>query len=85
MRTTVTLRDSLYEEAKVAAARQGTSVGSVIEDALAAYLARAAEVAESDLPDLPVTQGSIRQGVDINDSSALVELLDEGRPLDALR
>ncbi|MCX6461250.1 MAG: ribbon-helix-helix protein, CopG family [Actinobacteria bacterium] len=85
MRTTVTLRDSLYEEAKVAAARRGTSVGSIIEDALASYLARGAEVAEIDLPDLPVTPGSIRQGVDINDASALVDMLDESRAPDALR
>ena len=85
MRTTVTLSDALYEEAKVTAARRGTSVGSVIEDALATYLARAAEVADLDLPDLPVTDGSIRAGIDIDDASALVEFLDETRGIDALR
>ena len=85
MRTTVTLSDALYEEAKVTAARRGTSVGSVIEDALATYLARAADVADLDLPDLPVTEGSIRAGIDIDDASALVEFLDETRGIDALR
>jgi len=85
VRTTVTLSDALYEEAKVTAARRGTSVGSVIEDALATYLARAAEVADLDLPDLPVTDGSIRAGIDIDDASALVEFLDETRGIDALR
>lgn len=86
MRTTVTLNDRLYEEAKVAAARQGTSVGSVIEDALAAYLARGASVPHQDLPPLPVTHGGwVLPGVDIDDNSALLELMDEGRPLDALR
>jgi len=60
-------------------------VGSVIEDALATYLARAAEVADLDLPDLPVTDGSIRAGIDIDDASALVEFLDETRGIDALR
>jgi hypothetical protein len=79
------LSDALYEEAKVTAARRGTSVGSVIEDALATYLARAADVADLDLPDLPVTEGSIRAGIDIDDASALVEFLDETRGIDALR
>jgi len=85
MRTTLTINDGLYEEAKVAAARRGTSVGSVIEDALADYLARAQQVAEMELSPLPVTDGIICPGIDINDGSALLELLDEGRPLESLR
>jgi len=85
MRTTVTLSDNLYEEAKVAAARQGTSVGSVIEHALASYLSRTSEVEGLELPELPVAQGSIRAGINIDDGSELAELLDEGRPFDALR
>jgi len=85
MRTTVTINDRLYEEAKVAAARQGTTVGSILEDALAAYLARAAEAVGAELPPLPVTHGWVMPGVDVNDNSAMLDLLDEGVPFDSLR
>lgn len=86
MRTTVTLSDALYEEAKVAAARRHTTVGSILEDALSAYLARVEEAQRTELPELPVAHGgSVLPGVDINDGSALIEMFDEGRPLDSLR
>ena len=86
MRTTVTISDALYEEAKVQAARQGGTVGAIFEAALQAYLQRGRQLAEVDLPDLPVFGGgALRPGVDLNDGSALRLLLDEGQPLHALR
>lgn len=86
MRTTVTIDDQLYAQAKVRAAQAGESVGSVIEEALRAFLAHADRAAGIELPALPVVAtGGTRPGVSLDDMSSVYELLDEGRPLDALR
>lgn len=85
MRTTVTIDDQLYAQAKVRAAQAGGSVGSVIEEALRAFLSRA-DLPDAELPPLPVvdTRGT-RPGVNLDDMSSVYELLDEGRATDALR
>lgn len=86
MRTKITINDALYAEAKVRAARAGSTVGEILEAALQAWLQRGESLAAADLPDLPVHGGGVlRPGVDLDDQSALVSLLDEGVPLDALR
>jgi hypothetical protein len=86
VRTTVTISDALYAQAKIQAARQGGSVGSVFEAALQAYLDRSRQLAAAELPDLPVfSGGAVRAGVDLNSGAALRALLDEGQDLHALR
>ena len=86
MRTTLTISDTLYVQAKLQAAREGASVGAVFEAALQAYLNRASQLAWSELPRLPVHGGGVlRPGVDLDDMSALRALLDEGLPLEQLR
>ena len=86
MRTTLTISDALYVQAKLQAAREGASVGAVFEAALQAYLDRARQLARSELPPLPVHVGGVlRPGVDLDDMSALRALLDEGLPLEQLR
>ena len=86
MRTTLTISDALYVQAKLQAAREGASVGAVFEAALQAYLDRARQLARSELPPLPVHLGGVlRPGVDLDDMSALRALLDEGLPLEQLR
>ena len=86
MRTTLTISDALYLQAKLQAAREGASVGAVFEAALQAYLDRARQLARSELPPLPVHVGGVlRPGVDLDDMSALRALLDEGLPLEQLR
>ena len=86
MRTTLTINDALYAKAKLQAAREGSTVGSVFEAALQAYLDRSRQLAHAELPPLPVHRGGIlRPGVDLDDLSALRELLDEGMPLERLR
>lgn len=86
MRTTLTISDALYEQAKLQAAREGGTVGSVFEAALQAYLDRSRQLAQADLPLLPVHSGGMLQpGVDLDDVSALRELLEEGLPLECLR
>jgi len=83
MRTTLTISDTLYEQAKVQAAREGSTVGSVFEAALQAYLKRAQLLQQAVLPPLPVHAGGVlRPGVDLDDLSTVWELLDEGLPLD---
>ena len=86
MRTTVTLDDTLYADAKVHAARSGRAVGSVIEDALREYLERATSAQPSDFAPLPTMRsGGVRPGIDLNDMSVVYEVLDEGQGLDAIR
>ena len=86
MRTTVTIDDDLYTDAKVHAARSGRGVGSVIEDALRDYLERARVAQATDVGPLPsMRSGGVRPGVDLNDMSAVIDIMDEGIGPDALR
>jgi plasmid stability protein len=86
MRTTVTIDDRLYRQAKVRAAAAGGTVGSVIEEALRAYLSRSDQAAQAELAALPTVEtGGTRPGVNLDDMSSVYDLLDEGRALDALR
>lgn len=84
MRTTIRLDDDLYREAKAQAARDGRTVGEVIEDALRAQ----ARHRSADVPiePLPVYGGSgVLPGVDLSDNAALRDVMDAGEPFDALR
>lgn len=85
MRTTLSIDDELYRRAKAAAALRGSSVTSLIEDALRSALD--APAAARPLPDLPIAReaGGPLPGVDLHDARALAAVLDEGRTLDALR
>ncbi len=79
MRTTLTIADPLYRQAKAEAARRGATVGSVIESALRAYL----EGAQAPVPELaPLTRSaaSFRPGIDLDDMSSVWEMLDESGP-----
>lgn len=76
MRTTVRIDDSLLRQAKAAAAATGRSLNDLIVDAIRAALAprpHAARVAE-----LPTYKGyGLRPGVDLDDSSALADLMGD--------
>ena len=86
MRTTVTIDDHLYEEAKVLAARSHGSVGSVISEALRRFVAESKASEGQPLPELPRWRGGpAKAGIDINDTSAALGMLDEGRDIDVLR
>lgn len=83
MRTTVTIADDLYRDVKVLAARGSATVGSVIEEALRAYLRQAASTAAPQDP-LPTGRlGTLAPGLDLSDMSSVYEALGEG--LDARR
>jgi len=86
MRTTVTIDDQLYEEAKVLAARSHGSVGTVISEALRRFIAESKTQPVEELPELPRWRGGpVKPGIDINDTSAVLAMLDEGREIVVLR
>ncbi|ADG75826.1 putative transcriptional regulator, CopG family [Cellulomonas flavigena DSM 20109] len=79
MRTTLHLPDELYREVKAAAARSGRTVTSVVEDALRAELERFRATAERPPFRIDaVGSGGLLPGVDLDDSAALLDVL-EGR------
>lgn len=85
MRTTLSIDDVLYRRAKAAAALQGCSVTSLIEDALHRLLDT--PTTPAPVPELPVASetGGPLPGIDLHDARALAAVLDEGRTVDALR
>lgn len=82
MRTTVRLPEELLREAKRVAAETDRSLTRVIEDALRAAFARRRTAAGAEPVDLPThAGGGLLAGVDLDDSAALLDLM-EGPGLD---
>ena len=82
MRTTVSISDELLAEAKLMAARQHRTIGSVREEALARLLAESRSGASATdryrLPDFGYASG-VRAGVDLFDKEQLASLQDDDR------
>lgn len=79
MRTTIRIDDTLLTEMKIQAARSGKTLAAFIEDALRAELARRAEHRATLAPELPVSRGGrLQPGVDLDDSAALLDLMEGG-------
>jgi hypothetical protein len=78
MRTTVRIDEGLLREAKLQAARRGTTLTAIIEDALRESLARQHHVQQRE-PVRLVTFGGqgLHPGVDLDDSAALLDLMEE--------
>jgi hypothetical protein len=77
MRTTIRLSESLMSEAKRVAAEEGTTLTAVIEDSLREALARRRSSAGSVPLKLPVVHGrGPQRGVDLDDSAALLALME---------
>lgn len=86
MRTTVRLDDELLKEAKALAARRGRTLTALIEDGLREQLLRAEKTPAPGEVNLPTwSGGQLRPGVDLDDSAATWDLLDEGESLDRVR
>ena len=84
MRTTVTIDDTLYREARTVAAARDCTVGTVIDDALRHHLRllhEAREAHDQHLPELPTFPGKPRPGISIDDNAAVRDVLDEGQTL----
>ena len=77
MRTTIRLDDQLLQQAKEYAARTGRSLTSVIEDALREMFARQKTGDRKPPVKLTtVTGNGLQPGVDLDDSAALLDLMD---------
>ncbi len=78
MRTTIQIDDHLYAELKNIAARTGRSLTAVISDALRDSLSRR-RISERPAVDLPLFSGTgVMPGVDLNDSAALFDRMEQG-------
>ena len=84
MRTTVRLDEELLAEAKRLAISRGSTLTSVIEDALREAVQRARSSTAAARPELPVSRedGGLQPGVDLDDSAALLDLMDAPGALD---
>ena len=82
MRTTIKLDDELLLEAKTIAARTGRTFAEVVEDAVRDSFARRRQARQrSELPTLPsFGHGGLRPGVDIDDSAALLDIMNGTDP-----
>lgn len=79
MRTTIQLPEELLAEAKHAATASRRTLTQVIEDALREALARRKQHVRQ-VVDLPVFgDGGLLPGVDLDDTSALLDLMDRSR------
>ncbi len=88
MRTTIRLDDELLTEAKQQAARTNRTLTALIEDALRETLSRAKSTERGGRVDLPTFRGDppgVMPGVDLDDSAALLELLEGDLPLQKRR
>ena len=86
MRTTVRLDERLLREAKAVAAQERRTLTAVIDDALRQFLARRSNPRKR-VPAKLITFGSggLRPGVDLDDSAALIDIMEAGEPLDKRR
>ncbi len=77
MRTTLSLDDGLLRELKKYAAAHGETLSSALEGLLRDSLARRnAKVPSAAPPDLPVFDGRLLDGVDLDDSAALLDRME---------
>jgi hypothetical protein len=77
MRTTVRLDDPLLAEVKKYAADSGQTLTAVIEDALRETLARRKHPVKRRKVRLPTFPGGrLRPGVDLDDTSAILDLME---------
>jgi hypothetical protein len=81
MRTTVRLDDALVKQAKIRAAEQGITFTQLIDESLRERLAaRSAEKGSKPLELPAFGAGGLRPGVDLSDSRATRDLMDDELP-----
>jgi Arc/MetJ family transcription regulator len=76
MRTTIKIDDRLLADAKAQAALSGRTLNQVVEDALRESLGRRDRAVRQQAVELPTFAGRLQPGVDLDDSSALVDLME---------
>jgi hypothetical protein len=78
VRTTIRLDERLLLDAKKLAAESGRTLTAIIEESLRERLARRREPAPHRRIRLPTFKGTgVLPGVDLDDSAALADLMDE--------
>ena len=77
MRTTVRLSDDLLKQAKKRAADEGRTLTSLIEDALTLIVAKP-KARPRERVEIPISKasGGVLQGIDLNHSSDLEEVMN---------
>ena len=85
VRTTVRIDDTLYREIKERAAREGRTVAAVLEDALRVGMRNAEPNPAEPYVPRTLAMGGLREGIDINSNSSVLDAMDEGLPLEKLR
>ena len=77
MRTTVILDEQLLRQANAYAVQTGVTLTNVIENALREMFARQMTMNQKNRVKLTVVSGQgVQSGVDLNDSAALLDLMD---------
>ena len=77
MRTTINIDDRLFVQLKELAAKSGTSMTSIIEDALRQAIAARKQSASRKKVRLTTVKGKgVRPGVDLDDTRSLMDLMD---------
>ena len=85
MRTTISIHDDLLAEAKRVASATGRTLSEVVEDSLREALSRRTQAGRRPFSMPTFRGGGVRPGVDLDDSAALLDLMDRGESLDQLR
>jgi hypothetical protein len=78
VRTTVRLEDGLLDQAKREAARRGETLTALIEEGLRLVLIRGQKSGKRRRVVIPVsnTGGGLLPGIDLNNSAALLDLME---------
>ena len=81
MRTTVRLDPELMAKAKEQSARTGETLTAMIERGLRLVLAASARSQSRTIVRIPASRaaGGLRPGVNLDDSAALVDIMEERR------
>jgi len=86
MRTTVRIDERVLREAKAVAAQERRTLTAVVDDALRQFLARrSAPRKRAPVKLITFGAGGLRPGVDLDDTAALIDLMEAGEPLDKRR
>ncbi len=79
MKTTLNIDDRLLERAKSLAAREGTTLTAIVEEALRARLAPRPKSTGDYRLALPTVKGTVLPRIDVADRDALFDALDNER------
>jgi hypothetical protein len=84
MRTTVSISDPLLRDAKILAAKNGSSLSAVVEEGLRTLIQKSnSQIRDDRRPPLVIsTGGGLMPGIDLSNNAQLADLMDETDALD---